>query len=354
VDNKNADFDNIAPELGWGPPSDIKSVKVINTILDIEKPDLAVLNGDLITGENTHLHNATQYLDQIVAPLVQRRITFASTYGNHDRQFNLSGEGLLEREQTKYADFSLTQSMVQNPEAGTTNYVLPVWPSRKNAQTAPRLLLWFFDSRGGMEFQKKDSNGATIQTPGFVHPSVVDWFTATNSLLQSQYGSAIPSLAFVHIPIFATAAFQTQGVDQNKAPGINDDNPLAPQAITNGKYTGQDIPFMRSLASTSGLKAVFSGHDHGDDWCFKWKGTLDGMSVTGNGMAVCFGRHSGYGGYGSWTRGARQISLREDMLKEKVESWIRLEDGTVSGWVSLNGTYGSDQYPAVNKTFTHK
>jgi hypothetical protein len=346
---------NLAPELGWGPISDVKSVKVINTILDVENPDLVVLNGDLITGENTHLENSTHYLDQIVAPLVERGVYWASTYGNHDCQFNLSRKDLLERERTIYADYSMTKSMVNNPKAGVTNYVLPVYGSKSSGgDTAPRLLLWFFDSGGGNQFQKKDSKGATIPIPGLVDPSVANWFTATNAKLRSQYGKTIPSLAFVHIPIYAMAAFQQQGVDAHKEPGINDDDPLAPQAITNGTYTGKDIPFMQSLTATAGLKAIFSGHDHGDDWCFKWTGVLAGMSVRGNGMAVCFGRHSGYGGYGSWTRGARQIVLHENTLSKEVETYIRLEDKTVSGWVNLNATFGKDVYPAVKRTFTHK
>src|SRR5687768_3216928 len=43
----------------WGPEADLKSVRVIGSVLDSERPDFVVLNGDLITGENTFLHNAT-------------------------------------------------------------------------------------------------------------------------------------------------------------------------------------------------------------------------------------------------------------------------------------------------------
>ncbi|KAI7590558.1 hypothetical protein KC316_g3321, partial [Hortaea werneckii] len=74
----------------WGPQQDVKSTDVMNTILDAESPQLVVLNGDLITGENTFLENSTSYIDQIVAPLVQRDLPWASTYGNHDSDFNIS------------------------------------------------------------------------------------------------------------------------------------------------------------------------------------------------------------------------------------------------------------------------
>jgi len=100
---------------------------------------------------------------------------------------------------------------------------------------------------------------------------VVQWFTSTNSAVQQRYNRTIPSLAFVHIPVHASFSFQQEGVDAHKEPGINDDNPLAHQGITCVDnvctYTGQDIPFMSALANTPGMMAMFSGHDHGNDWC---------------------------------------------------------------------------------------
>jgi hypothetical protein len=103
----------------------------------------------------------------------------------------------------------------------------------------------------------------------------VEWFNSKNAELVQVYGRAIPSIAFVHIPINAMAAFQRGGVDAQEEPGINDDNPLAQQGIQNIRnadgnfvpvYTGKDIPFMSALLATEGLIALFSGHDHGDDW----------------------------------------------------------------------------------------
>jgi len=157
-------------------------------------------------------------------------------------------------------------------------------------------------------------------------------------------------------------AFQETGVNPNEEPGINDDNPLAQQGYTAGQggisgivynYSGQDIPFMQAMLGIEGLIATFSGHDHGDDWCVRWDLELSGMNLTGNGLILCFGRHSGYGGYGSWTRGSRQIVLDQKTLAfHEVQSWVRLEDSSISGKVTLNSTFGIDKYPAVADTFT--
>ncbi|KAJ5640840.1 hypothetical protein N7528_000465 [Penicillium herquei] len=341
----------------WGPEQDVNSVTVINRILNAESPDLVVLNGDLITGDNAFLQNATVYIDEIVAPLVDRGLTWASTYGNHDSAYNLSREAILEREH-QWPN-SRTEKMVSGREAGVTNYYLPVHASDDSKfDGAPEMLLWFFDSRGGYYYQELDSNGDEVAQPNWVDESVVNWFTKTNKELVNKYKKTIPSLVFVHIPTNASLAAQTEiGINDHKEPGINDDYTLAQQGegwCADGSgdgscsYGGQDVPFMKALVETEGIIGVFSGHDHGDTWCYKWDTLIEGMSVKGNGVNLCFGQHSGYGGYGSWIRGSRQILVTESKLKEKVvDTWIRLESNGTTGAVSLNATYGEDVYPAT-------
>jgi hypothetical protein len=343
----------------WGPQQDINSVKVINEILDAESQQLVVLNGDLITGENTYLENSTHYVDEIVAPLVQRNLTWASTYGNHDSEFHLSREGILAREHLWRN--SRTQQMVFGNESGVSNYYLPVFHSVGNE---PCLLLWFFDSRGGFYFQALNASGDQVVQPDWVDVSVVDWFKETNQNLAQQYGRTIPSLAFVHIPTNASQALQTEaGVNPNFQPGINDDYILAQQApgwCEDGSndptcvYGGQDVPFMQAITSTPGLIAVFSGHDHGDTWCYKWNNPLiPSVPVQGNGINLCFGQHSGYGGSGTWIRGSRQVFVTESALaSNEVDTWIRLESGDVVGSVTLNSTYNTDYYSATPDTHT--
>jgi len=339
----------------------------MNQVLDAE-PDigLVVLNGDLITGENTFLENSTHYIDQIVAPMVHRDLTWASTYGNHDSHYNISRQDMLARE--KLWSNSRTQSMVSNPNAGTTNYYLPVYtnPHCDEDTCTPTLLLWFFDSRGGQLFQQKDPNtGKWIAQPDWVDASVAAWFEQTNSRLVSKAnGQVIPSLAFVHIPISASLTLQNDGVDPHRQPGINADKPISrqgqgwcPDGRNDGScsYGGQDVPFMQAIAGTPGLMALFSGHDHGNTWCYKWDGSIDGSAaggiVKGKGVDLCFGQHSGHGGYGNWIRGGRQVVVSLGGLENEedyvVDTYIRLENGGLVGAVSLNGTYGEDEYPVT-------
>ncbi|KAI5862972.1 Metallo-dependent phosphatase [Durotheca rogersii] len=347
----------------WGPQQDINSVKVLNKVLDAESPGLVVLNGDLITGENTYLENSTTYIDQIIGPIVDRGLTWASTYGNHDYDFNISGITILARE--KRWPNSRTTQMVFNPEAGVSNYYLPVYDGNCTAEScAPELLLWFFDSRGGFLYQQRKGSGDRVGQPNWIDISVVNWFRQKNAEFASTFGRVIPSLAFCHIPTFASRVLQAGGVDPNTEPGINDDYPVAPQAegwcpdgVNDGScsYGGQDIPFMQAISEVPGVMALFSGHDHGDTWCYKWDKQLPNMTIAPrHDVNLCFGQHSGYGGYGNWERGARQILVFKSKLKNlEVDTWIRLEGGSIVGSVSLNGTYGIDRYPATNNTKTY-
>ncbi|KAI0397043.1 Metallo-dependent phosphatase-like protein [Xylariaceae sp. FL0594] len=348
----------------WGPQQDINSVKVINKILDKESPDLVVLNGDLITGENTFHENSTTYVDQIVGPLVARNLRWASTYGNHDWDYNISGSTILQREKKWKNSLTGSNARFHDDRLGVSNYRLEVYDTECGNLTScvPALLLYFFDSRGGFRYQEKDSAGNKLGQPNWVSEEAVDWFSK-DAVQWNGVKHSIPSLGFVHIPPYASYALQKAGVDPNRQPGINDDVPLAPQAqgwcadgTNNGtcSYGGQDKPFMEAISQAPGLMALFSGHDHGDTWCYKWDRRLPDIDITPeNNVTLCFGQHSGYGGYGNWERGSRQVKVtKKGLAKYEVETWIRLESGNVVGHVTLNSTYGQDRYPKTDNTMT--
>jgi hypothetical protein len=138
-------------------------------VLENESPQLVILNGDLITGENTFRENSSHYVDLIVEPLVARGLPWASSYGNHDSNFNLSREDIFAREHMW--PNSLTRNMVPGKDVGITNYYLPVYSSRP-LDLDPEVILWFFDSRGGHYCQQKDGDGDDVPQPEWVHPSV--------------------------------------------------------------------------------------------------------------------------------------------------------------------------------------
>lgn len=65
------------------------------------------------------------------------------------------------------------------------------------------------------------------------------------------------------------------------------------------------------------------GHNHGLDWCCPYKE-----------LWLCFARHTGYGGYGNWARGARILEISQQPFS--IRSWIRMENGLVHSQVVLS------------------
>lgn len=328
-------------EFSFGPGQDVRSVNLTNYILDVERPDFNILNGDLITGENTYALNSTKNLDVLVRPFVSKGYKFASTYGNHDSAPNLTRDGIL-REERKYFN-SYTQRGPHGTD-GVTNYMLPIYPPnvmrvRVTRKTQPAALLWFFDSRGGAHL------GDNV--PDWVSNNTARWFRSAHANAKKRWG-VLPSLAFVHIPMRAFFDLQqstSANVSGTHFPGLNADVPLAQQGVDGS----ESIPFMQALLDMPGLHSVYSGHDHGDSWCGRWpESTLPGRFASR--PFLCFCKHSGYGGYGSWNRGVRMIELsfkrssgrRVDMT---VETWVRMAQGGVITQISLNQTYGYDSYP---------
>ncbi|KHN93833.1 Metallophosphoesterase domain protein [Metarhizium album ARSEF 1941] len=340
-------------ESGTGPDQDRNTIRAMEDVLDLDGPQLVVLNGDLIDGESARSRNGTHYVDQLVGPMVRRNLTWASTYGNHDHSHDADSDDIWKQE--KRWPGARTQRMVTAQGAGITNYYLVVNPPTcagdgdgGGGGCVPELVLWFFDSRGGFHFQ-----GAA--QGNWVHASVVAWANETNASLARRYKRAIPSLAFVHIPVHAT---EGAAPEPHHQPGINDELPVAQQGEgwcgndtpdeEGCDYGGQDVPFMRALVGMPGLMGLFYGHDHGKSWCYRWDSLLPGMDVAGSGLNLCYGQHSGYGGYGDWIRGARQIVVTRDKLADlTVDTYIRLESGAVVGAVSLNSTFNHDYYPAT-------
>ena len=307
------------------------------------------IDGDLITGENTYQENSTKYVEQIVSPMVEKDYRWASTYGNHDTQFNLSRE-LLFLEDSKY-DLSYTQHSPKGV-GGVSNYWLPIYASGDSS--TPVVILYFFDSQGGEIYQRL---GFKRWMPNWVEDSAVSWFRKERDAIEERWGT-VPSLAFVHIPPtpfleLQKKRFPKKGEKDLHFPGLNDDVPVANQG--EGRWGQKDKNFVKALLETEGLNSVYSGHDHGNSWCGTWGGH-NNSELTKKEPLLCFVKHTGYGGYGDWKRGSRVVKLsfgeEEDIVEHgkprkdmEVDTWVRLESGDVIQRVSLNETYGTDIYP---------
>eukprot|EP00043_Microstomoeca_roanoka_P012846 m.124997 g.124997 ORF g.124997 m.124997 type:complete len:337 (+) comp15606_c0_seq1:80-1090(+) len=279
-------------DAAWGREQDVNSTRVMREVLAAEQPDLVVYTGDQLTGNNIDA-NATDYWLEVITPTLQANRSWAFVFGNHDdlplQEGTVGLTSITSRTQLLAFDNQHNGSLTRNENpslTGVSNYHLTVGHSQDNRSTP----LFFFDSGGGT-------------LPEYVHADQVNWY---RNLTASTTG-----IAFMHIPLPQYATAQQTG---SGCFGMAQDD-IAIQE--------QDTGLFDAFIAQQNVKAVFVGHNHGNDWCCNVQGVW-----------LCYGRHSGYGGYGTWKRGARVLVLRENTTE--VETYIRMEDGSIEHEGTLN------------------
>ncbi|CAL5431037.1 unnamed protein product [Camellia sinensis] len=371
----------------WGPQQDVNSLKVMSTVLDLENPDFVIYLGDVITANNMAIANATLYWDQAISPTKARGIPWSSLFGNHDdapfewpmewfsasgipqlqcpasrssysvldvdsfsattvldiaekKQFRIShlkqllqkyfilhslkqsqttmsgeqhcsfrGTRRLELMRNEIAHNTLSYSRAGPKELwpSISNYVLQL--SSSNDSKSPVAFLYFIDSGGGTY-------------PEVVSRSQADWFQRKSHELnpdsRQPKGAVlcrVPEIIFWHIPSKAYEKVAPMLLFMSSCVGSINKERIAPQQAEMG--------IMKLLEGRPSVKAVFAGHNHGLDWCCPYKK-----------LWLCYARHTGYGGYGNWPRGARILEITSQPFSLK--SWIRMEDGNSHSEVMLS------------------
>lgn len=119
------------------------------------------------------------FINQIAAPLVNRNMPFAATFGNHDMSKTCNTRVISEHmwdniKGRNGQKLSFTTLSVPGPytEVGTSNYFVPVYSSAGNAKSKLALMLDFFDSKGGRDYRKVDGNGNDVSVASSVDDKV--------------------------------------------------------------------------------------------------------------------------------------------------------------------------------------
>ncbi|XP_057506193.1 probable inactive purple acid phosphatase 16 isoform X1 [Actinidia eriantha] len=316
----------------WGPRQDVNSLKVMSTVLDKEKPaDFAIYLGDVITANNIPIANASLYWDQAISPTRTRCIPWASVFGNHDdapfewpmewfsvtgipqlrcpaanssssgeEDCSFRGTRRLELMRNEIGDNTLSFSKAGPKELwpSISNYVLQL--SSPSNPESPVAFLYFMDSGGG-------------SYPEVISRAQAEWFKRKSRELNPD--SRVPEIIFWHIPSKAYKKVAPTFLLFSSCVGSINKESVAPQE--------DEMGIMKLLEERPSVKAVFVGHNHGLDWCCPYKK-----------LWLCFARHTGYGGYGNWPRGARILEISQDPFSLK--SWIRMEDGHSHSEVTLS------------------
>lgn len=282
-----------AENLDWGPEQDRKTYRVLDKVLTLEAPDLILLSGDQLTANNCK-ENATAYYRQLGTFLSKYNTPWAMIFGNHDdlgyvdpETEKISPTSKYSRRDLLHIDQSFPLSLSRGGPIdvfGTSNYILNIsYPDESLASQ-----IYLFDSGGGA-------------LPEAIHESQLEWF--------HQHQAEVPAIAFQHIPT------ETHHFVDKECTGFQG------EGIAALRY---DAGIVQALVNSQRFSFLAVGHNHGNDYCCAYSNTTS--------FKVCFGRHSGYGGYGKWERGVRVYELMtipSDSTSMGWKSWVRLESGKV-------------------------
>ncbi|KAL4427687.1 hypothetical protein ABPG75_001776 [Micractinium tetrahymenae] len=301
---------------GESEAQDARSGAFQRAVLASEQPDLVIFSGDLVSGWVCRRGQAdppggaacgpgwwAARWEQLTAAVREAAVPWAITLGNHDAEAELTRCEIIDLAVRSQGAFGLTR---QGPAsvAGASNFWLDVHPyspplgragaAGGDAADGPAARIWLLDS--GDRYCPPLMYGW-----GCVEEDTLAWVNATAASMPT-----VPSLAFVHIPI---PQFRDVWSDEPTVGSKEED--VACSVRDTGLF---------ALARALGITAIYSGHDHSNDY----SGVLHGVRLA-------YGRKSGYGGYGppqGWQRGARVVQLRPGEDTSQSETWIRMEDGS--------------------------
>jgi 3',5'-cyclic AMP phosphodiesterase CpdA len=278
-------------DVHWhnGEPEDLLSRRLMEMVVEKEKPDLVALTGDIVAGGGCK--DARRSLQQVVEVFEERKIPWAMVFGNHDDEGDASREALMEV-QTACA-MSLSEPGPSDI-FGVGNYILRIHSAQANRIAAA---LYFIDSGGYAQ--------TSVGGYDWIKRDQIEWYISESRALTAAAGKPLPALAFFHIPI----PEYDEVWDFHACYGVKYENVCAPRINTG---------FFAAMHEMGDVMGTFVGHDHINDY---W-GDL-------HGIRLCYGRGSGYNTYGrnGFQRGGRIIRLKEG--GRGFDSWLRLADGSV-------------------------
>lgn len=259
-----------------------KTEAMIRHVLATEKPDLAVLTGDVVN------HPAEDGWKSVMSFFTDAGVKFAVTMGNHDHESDWTRNQIYDYLETLPGFVG-----EKGPEniSGVGNYII----SLKSAETdTTAALLYFFDSNAYCEDK-------SLSDYDWIKHDQVAWYREQSQEFTSQNGSnPYPALAFFHIPL----PEYSEVLENPTTLGERDERICSPY-INTGMFA--------SMIEMKDVMGTFVGHDHNNNY----------IGIYG-GIALAYGQSSGYSGYGEM-KGSRIIELQEG--KYGFNTWVSTQDG---------------------------
>ena len=247
-----------------------KTVAALQALIDVHKPNLVLLGGDVAGPGYIHIENQEQLkemLDLLSAPMDNSGIPWAHVYGNHDDNYGLDNKD----HQPIYEAYPHCVSKA-GPEdiSGVGNYVLPVYDAK-----GEKILfnVFGFDSHHSEPEFKKDF-GLPQDTKFYhvipcsdgdydgVHFDQIMWYYQTSVEMEKYNGAKIPAMAYMHIPI-PEMGYGAADRKHFNYKGIQGEN-VACSIVNYGMFG--------AALQRGDIKAMCFGHDHDNDFSMEYAG----------------------------------------------------------------------------------
>ncbi|MFC5318015.1 metallophosphoesterase family protein [Brachybacterium alimentarium] len=292
-----------------GHRTDQRTIALQEAVLDDVRPDVVVINGDVIDGSPTTALEAKQAINNVVRPMEDRGIAWALTFGNHDEDSS-AATGLDEA-----AYLTFVQQYPHNVNTvgardvtGTGNQVLPV---RSADGTRDAFALWLLDSGryapetiAGQDFEGYPSWD-------WLRPDQVQWYVRASEELERRNAARVPGLVFQHIALWEHRFMWFASVD-SRTPDDHD-RAVAKHSLVGERNEDECTgPFnsgmFAALLQRGDVKGLFVGHDHINTYVGDYYG-----------IQLGYGPGTGFGAYGLGgaedhrLRGARVFHLDQSV-----------------------------------------
>lgn len=289
-------------DLHWNnhSPGCAETAATIQAVLAAEKPDLALLTGDVVTAPP-----AKEAWLAIARLFEEAKVPFGVMLGNHDNETGISKKEI----------FNLLGDRPyfvgeNGPEEiyGHGNYVLPI-QSPAGGKTAA--LVYCMDSNDKAQATKYGHYD-------WIRHDQIEWYREqSDCYTKGNQGVPLPALAFFHIPLL-----EFNNIVGRPTTIGNKEEGVASPLINTGLFA--------SMVEKKDVMGVFVGHDHDNDYI--------GIEYD---IALAFGRTTGKDAYGTLERGARIIEMYEG--KFKFDTWIRTPKGTELDYYYPSGLSSVDE-----------
>ena len=269
-------WDNTSPKCS-------SSSETIHKVITNEKPDLAILTGDVVTASP-----AREGWLAVAKIFEETKTPWAVILGNHDAEPDITRDQI----------FDLIANLpffvgTKGPELyGCGNYAIPVIASSGKSIAA---ILYCLDSNDYPNDKKAGHYD-------WIHFDQIAWYRATSDqFTAANHQLPIPSLAFFHIPLM-----EYNDVEKETMVGVKKEE-VSSADINSGLFA--------SMIEKKDVMGIFTGHDHDNNY----------IGINHD-IALAYGQVTGADApYGQLERGSRIIEMKEGEFS--FGTWISFPSG---------------------------